>query len=337
MALIAANLVHQTATTTGTGNFTLAAVSGKQSFNTAFGNGVTTNVFYYFISHRAATEWEIGTGHMSDATTLVRDTVILSTNANAAVNFAAGTKDVTNDIPVGTTIHFHDGNGIASSETNNPSILTFTSVASAVNYISISNSATGVKPIIATAGTDASIGLEFRAKSDGTFVFSSEGLDNEILGAFQVNATSSSAGVQDGFGAAIEFKLENEAGDDGFDAGKLSVYTHDIAAELGTFQITLSDGAGDTVLALDVVGVAAATNYLTITNAATGGAPRLEPAGDLDGIAIGASFFEITEMTAPSTGPANTARLFTRDNGGGKTQVCVIFQSGAVQVIATEV
>jgi hypothetical protein len=36
---------------------------------------------------------------MSDATTLVRDTVIQSTNANAAVNFSAGTKDVTNDIP----------------------------------------------------------------------------------------------------------------------------------------------------------------------------------------------------------------------------------------------
>lgn len=92
------DLIHQTATSTGTGNFTLAAVNGKRSFNDGFGTG-GTDVFDYYISSRDAAEWERGTGSMSDATTLVRDTVIASYNANAAVNFAAGTKDVTNDIP----------------------------------------------------------------------------------------------------------------------------------------------------------------------------------------------------------------------------------------------
>lgn len=99
-----ANLVHQTTTGTGTGNLTLAAVNGKQSFATAFGTGVTTNVFDYFVSNREAAEWERGTGHMSDATTLVRDTVIESSNSNAAVNFSSGTKDVTNDIPAGSQL-----------------------------------------------------------------------------------------------------------------------------------------------------------------------------------------------------------------------------------------
>lgn len=42
------------------------------------------------------------------------------------------------------------------------------------------------------------------------------------------------------------------------------------------------------------------------------------------------------ETTAPTNGPANTARLFVRDNGSGKTQLCVIFPTGAVQVISTE-
>lgn len=92
------DLIHQTATTTGTGNFTLVAVNGKRSFNTGFGTG-GTDLFDYYISSRDAAEWERGTGHLSDATTLVRDTVIASSNANAAVNFAAGTKDVTNDVP----------------------------------------------------------------------------------------------------------------------------------------------------------------------------------------------------------------------------------------------
>lgn len=93
-----ANLVHQTSATTGTGNLTLAAVNGKQSFSTAFGTG-GTDVFDYFVSNESAAEWERGTGHMSDSTTLVRDTVIESTNSNAAVNFSAGTKDVVNDVP----------------------------------------------------------------------------------------------------------------------------------------------------------------------------------------------------------------------------------------------
>lgn len=96
---IISNLVHETSTTTGTGNFTLSNVNGKQSFNTAFGNGATTDVFWYFISNRDAAEWEVGTGHMSAASTLVRDTIIASTNSNAAVNFSAGTKDVTNNVP----------------------------------------------------------------------------------------------------------------------------------------------------------------------------------------------------------------------------------------------
>ncbi|MFA5952301.1 MAG: hypothetical protein WC807_18690 [Hyphomicrobium sp.] len=93
-----ADLVHQTSTTTGTGDFTLSSVNGKQSFASAFSTG-GSSVFWYFISNQGAAEWEIGTGHMSDSTTLVRDAVIASTNSNAAVSFSAGTKDVTNDIP----------------------------------------------------------------------------------------------------------------------------------------------------------------------------------------------------------------------------------------------
>lgn len=92
------NLVHETSTSTGTGNFTLSAVDGRQTFNSAHGTG-GSNVFYYFISHRTAGEWEVGTGSLSNSTTLVRDTVLASSNAGSAVNFSAGTKDVPNDVP----------------------------------------------------------------------------------------------------------------------------------------------------------------------------------------------------------------------------------------------
>lgn len=91
-----ANLIHETSDTTGTGNFTLTAVA--QRFSAAFGTGAG-NTFDYFIVNREAVEWERGIGYMSDANTLVRDTVIESSNSNAAVNFSAGTKDVANDVP----------------------------------------------------------------------------------------------------------------------------------------------------------------------------------------------------------------------------------------------
>lgn len=94
---VPANLVHQTTAGTGTGNLTLAAVNGKQAFSTVFTAG-TANEFDYFISSRDAAEWERGTGTIS-AGALVRNTVIESSNAGAAVNFSAGTKDVINDIP----------------------------------------------------------------------------------------------------------------------------------------------------------------------------------------------------------------------------------------------
>lgn len=95
------NLVHETSTTTGTGNLTVAAVNGKQRGSTAFGTadlGGRNPIM--FISHRSAAEWEVVQCYFSDANTLVRNaTPIESSNSNLAVNFSAGTKDVTNDIP----------------------------------------------------------------------------------------------------------------------------------------------------------------------------------------------------------------------------------------------
>lgn len=88
--------VKDTSTTTGTGNVTLSgtAPTGFRNFNDAFGVGPS---FYYAIVGGA--EWEIGVGHLSGATTLVRDQVLRSSNAHAAVNFSAGTKDVFCTLP----------------------------------------------------------------------------------------------------------------------------------------------------------------------------------------------------------------------------------------------
>jgi len=62
---------------------------------------------------------------------------------------------------------------------------------------------------------------------------------------------------------------------------------------------------------------------------------RLGWSGDGDDPITIPDYVDFVEVAAP-TGVANSARLFARDNGSGKTQLCVIFGSGAVQVLATE-
>ena len=92
MALVLADRVQETTTTTGTGTVTLAgAVSGFQSFSVV-GNGNTT---FYTIVDSSAGDWEVGLGtYTSSGTTLARTTVLASSNSGSLVNFGAGTKQV---------------------------------------------------------------------------------------------------------------------------------------------------------------------------------------------------------------------------------------------------
>lgn len=94
---IFADRVKETTTTTGTGDLTLAgAATGFRTFNSALGIGF---VFDYCIeavdgSGVPTGAWEVGRGRLSGSTTLVRERVYSSSNANALVNLGAGTKNV---------------------------------------------------------------------------------------------------------------------------------------------------------------------------------------------------------------------------------------------------
>jgi hypothetical protein len=92
MALIIADRVKESSTTTGTGTITLGgAVSGYQSFAT-IGNG--NQCYYTIVNLAVATEWEVGVGtYTASGTTLSRDTV-LDSSTGAKVSFSAGNKEV---------------------------------------------------------------------------------------------------------------------------------------------------------------------------------------------------------------------------------------------------
>jgi len=92
-----ADRVEDTTTTTGTGDITLSGVppTGRVSFNTAFGSGgIEAKRFAYAIQSADESEWETGIGYLSASTTLVRETVIGSSNSGNLVVFSAGTKKV---------------------------------------------------------------------------------------------------------------------------------------------------------------------------------------------------------------------------------------------------
>jgi hypothetical protein len=109
MALVLADRVNETTTTTGSGTVTLlGAVSGYRTFSVV-GDG---NQTYYVIAHQSLDEWEVGIGTYTSATvSLSRDEVLSSTAGGALVNFSAGTKRVFVDYPAGKAVYEDvDGN-----------------------------------------------------------------------------------------------------------------------------------------------------------------------------------------------------------------------------------
>lgn len=86
--------VSDTSATTGTGAITVANAppSGFETLDTVLATGDTFD--YLIVNTGVLTEWEVGVGTYSGSHVFARTTVKQSSNADAAVNFSAGTKEV---------------------------------------------------------------------------------------------------------------------------------------------------------------------------------------------------------------------------------------------------
>jgi hypothetical protein len=103
-AFVINDRVKQTTTTTGTGTIDLTGTeTGFETFVAGIGGGVQT---YYAIVHDGTSDFEVGTGTVTDAgtDTLSRQDVISSSNSDALVNFGAGSKTVFCTLPAKKTI-----------------------------------------------------------------------------------------------------------------------------------------------------------------------------------------------------------------------------------------
>jgi len=90
MAFVINDRVKETTSTLGTGTVTLSgAALGFQSFSSGIGAGNST---YYTLA--LGSQFEVGIGTLTNATTFTRDSVITSSNASTLVNFSSGVKDI---------------------------------------------------------------------------------------------------------------------------------------------------------------------------------------------------------------------------------------------------
>ncbi len=123
MALVIADRVKETTTTTGTGTINLAgAASGFQSFVSGVGNSNTT--FYTIEDANGA--WEIGIGTVTDASpdTLARTTVLATSNGDTSqITLSTGTHTVFGTYPAGKAVYLDASGNLShtvdiSSDTN---------------------------------------------------------------------------------------------------------------------------------------------------------------------------------------------------------------------------
>ena len=109
MALILRDRVLETANSPGTGTVVLlGATTGYQTFANGVGNGNTT---YYTIATVGGSEWEVGIGqYVSANNSVVRNTVISSSNGGNLANFSSGTQSVFVTYPAEQAVYLSNGN-----------------------------------------------------------------------------------------------------------------------------------------------------------------------------------------------------------------------------------
>lgn len=97
MAEVTADRVYETSTTTGTGSYTLAgAITGYRAFSAVCANGDTVRCFVEEVDASGVPNggWEVGIYTWGTGGVLARTTIEASSNANAAVSWAAGTRRI---------------------------------------------------------------------------------------------------------------------------------------------------------------------------------------------------------------------------------------------------
>lgn len=145
MALILADRVQETTTTTGTTDFALGgAVTGFQTFSSAIGNG---NTCYYAALLPNTSEWEVGLGTVGGGGAELVRTAVYASSTGSKVSFSAGQKFVFVTYPAEKSVNLDAGGNVSALGTISSGVWNGTAITDA--YLAtistagkVSNSAT---------------------------------------------------------------------------------------------------------------------------------------------------------------------------------------------------
>lgn len=239
--------------------------------------------------------------------------------ARTSLGLGSGDSPTFSSVILNGQLRVNDLNGI--EDTNGNDLLTFEKQALAVNYLKITNSPTGAAPILETIGTDANVGLNFRAKGTSAYInvmgtssaagsirLSEDTVNGTNFMAFKCPAavtTSTTLTLPDGDGTADQVLKTNGSGILSWtDLG--STYANDE---------TIDDDNGNELLQFGVN--ALAQNHIKISNQVLGGDPKIEAVGDA--VSIGLTFAvkgaDSYTFNGPTVGGAAIRLLEQQSNG----------------------
>lgn len=187
MALIKADRVKETTTTTGTGSFTLdGAVAGYRAFSSVMATG---DICYYTAINPTKNEWECGWGTFTSPNILERNRRHSGSGTSSPVNFSSGTKEVFISVTA-NQMFVGEYPGLSSIQVPNVYLVTGSTMADR-SFTTVANVVVGYQP------------LRFAAKTAGASL-------NVAIGASSLGNISSSSTIT--IGSSSNVAIGNQSG-----------------------------------------------------------------------------------------------------------------------------
>ena len=292
MALVLADRVKETTTSTGTTAITLAgAPTGYQTFSAAIGNANTT---YYTIADQSGANWEVGIGtYTTSGNTLSRDTVLASSNSGSLVTFTSGTKDVFVTYPAERALY--SGGALGTPASGTLTNCTFPTLNQN------------------TTGTAAGLSATLAISSGGTGATTLAGANIDVTNvASTFTGTKTFSGTSSTLAAIFANAAEVATVSATAATGTIAFYTatqsvlYYTTAATGNWTINLRHSSGTTLNTAMSVGQCVTVTFL-VTNGATA---YYNNVVQVDGTTTGVTT-KWQGGTAPTSGDASAIDVYT--------------------------
>ena len=159
MALVIADRVKETSTTTGTGTLSLAgAVTSFQTFVAGVGTG---DITYYTIVDGNGTDWEVGYGTVAEDPDTLTRTVLKSSNSDGLLSLSAGVHTVFATYPASKSVHLDTGGALSHSVANAELAGSIDLTSKVTGTLPVTNGGTGATSLDSLIELDQLVDIKF--------------------------------------------------------------------------------------------------------------------------------------------------------------------------------